>query len=397
MTLSNGQIDEDRAVENGSDRIVIDDGIQPSKPTQSADGRWLWLLVGVGLGIGMSLLFAASGFVAPGQDPDPGGGTSSTETTLPASAGIGDVLPGFPDGLNVIISPGSGRALEVLTWPLQGEQINRSIALSDLDLADTPRFDTSGEFVAAGSAVGDQTALHAGRPNTFSVVAADVNGFAWHDTAPGDLAWSTMVDGRVQVMLSDDFGEAELAVDAEGISGALTTFGDWGYAVVGSADGDESETVRSFVFDPEGDSLVELDGRIMASHASSGLLVEREGKVFLVPLVDGRPVPNSEIELDLSNMEGQVALGGSFSPDGRRIAVTGFIGVLLIDLEPEGEAVNYPIRAGSDSIGWSSDGRFLLVSSFRGVNVVDTEDGSIESILSGLTTRAVTVVPIGGP
>lgn len=348
-------------------------------PGGPGGGKAVWLVVGLGLGFALSLLFSGS------LDRVPVASGDTTTTTAAPALGVEAAIPGFPDGLNVLVSPGEGRALEVLTWPLQGESFYRSVPLGDIDHHGTAHFDVSGQFLAAMTATPDGFTLRSGRPNTFGVVASGVTGFAWHDSDRADLAWSTFEDGEFQIWVSEDLGPGELAVTAVGIGDYLAAFGDWGFAV-GDPEGDDH------VLDPNGELVGSIAGRIVASH-ESGLLLATDA--------DGASIVTTDDLETLSDLRSagidSVAFGAEFSPDGDRVALTGVDGLSIAELGDVVEVETFPIRAGSDSISWSSDGRFVLVNVFRGVAVLDTETGEISSILDLETARAVAAAPLGGP
>lgn len=379
-----------------------DDAIQvelggDDQPVRSAGGagggKAVWLIVGIALGFALSLLFGSSLSRGPVANGD------TTTTTAAPELGVEAAIPGFPDGLNILVSPGEGRALEVLTWPLQGEPLYRSVPLGDIDLQGTAHFDASGQFLAATTATPDGFVLRSGRPNTFGVVASGVTGFSWHDSDPADLAWSTFEDGELQIWVSNDLGPGELAVSAVGIGDYLVAFGDWGFAV-GSPDAD------AYVLDRNGEPVGSIAGRIVTSHESGLLLVtdpngaavvttEDLGLIFEVTRDDLEALFDSEGSgIDLPTFP---VIGARFSPDGQRVAMTGLVGLTIAELGDVIETETFPIRAGSDSISWSSDGRFVLVSTFRGVLVLEVEIGATTRILDLETTRAVAATPIGGP
>ncbi len=415
-----------------------DDAIQvelggDDHPTPSSGGvgggKTVWLIVGLGLGFAISLLFSNS------VDRNPVAGEETTTTTAAPALGVGAAIPGFPDGLNVLVSPGEGRALEVLTWPHQGDLFYRSIPLGDIDLAGTARFDSSGQFLAATTSTPDGLILRRGRPNTFGVVATDVTGFAWHDADPADLAWSTFRDGELQIWVSDDAGPGELAVRAVGFGDHLVAFGDWGFAV-GNSNGDDH------VLAPSGELVGSIAGRIVTSHQSGLLLVagaepedivnhlvsclqelgwpaELAGGGFTIgddPRSDSEQeqaveactatllsAPSIVATDDLATLfdlgaagNDSNVIGAEFSPGGERVALTGLDGLTIAGLGDVIDTASYPIRAGSDALSWSSDGRFVLVSAFRGVAVLDTETGEVSSILESETTRSVAATPLSG-
>jgi WD40 repeat protein len=343
-------------------------------------GRGVWLLVGIGLGFAFSFLFNTA---IPEAEPDPPGG--ATATTLTPASGVGAVIPEFPDGMNILVSPGEGRALEVLTWPLQGQPFYRSIPLGDIDLDGTAQFDASGQFLAATTATPDGLVLRGGRPNTFGVVASGVTGFAWHDSNPADLAWSTLADGELQIWVSEDAGLGEVVVSGVGLGDHVVAFGDWGFAVA-TPGGDD------LVLDPNGELIGFSAGRIVASHASGLLLVTDAEGASVVAVTNIETLFNLRIVAVNS-----VVIGAEFSPDGDRVALTGPTGLTVAELGEEIDTELFEIRAGSDSLSWSSDGRFVLASAFRGVAVLDTETGEISSILESETTRSVAATPISGP
>jgi len=400
-------------------------------PGGPGGGKAVWLIVGLGLGFALALLFGSS------IDRGAIGGADSTTTTAAPALGVGAAIPGFPDGLNVLVSPGEGRALEVLTWPHQGEPFYRSVPLEDMVRTGTAaHFDVSGQFLAAMTSTPDGFILRTGRPNTFGVVATRVTGFAWHDSDPADLALSTYNDGELQIWVSDDLGGAELAVSAVGVGDHLVAFGDWGFAV-GSAEAED------YVLGPNGELVGSIAGRIVASHQSGRLLVIGPDPTETMNLIvsclqeAGWPAessgggftiaedPRSDVEQeqaveacssavqrgggpsivatdDLETMFDipgagveSVVIGAEFSPDGDRVALTGLERLTIVEFGEIVELETFPIRAGSDSLSWSSDGRFVLVSAFRGVAVLDTETGEITSILESETTRAVAATPIG--
>jgi hypothetical protein len=355
-------------------------------------GKGVWLLVGVGLGFAFSLLFNNA---VPEVGPATPGG--ATDTTVASVSGIGAVIPGYPDGMNILVSPGEGRALEVLTWPLQGEPFYRSIPLGDIDLDGTAQFDASGQFLAATTATPDGLVLRGGRPNTFGVVASGVTGFAWHDSNPADLAWSTFEDGELQIWVSEDAGLGEVVVSGVGLGDHVVAFGDWGFAVTEvSGTFDEAPTFRTRLFDASGETMATFDGQVMSSHDSGLLVVEHRGETSVISVLSDHS--GIEIVADITSaLSDPSVVGASFSPTGERIAVTGFSGVTVLTLNDLGDSEFFDIRAGSDAISWSSDGRFVLISLFRGVSVLDTELDEITSILENETTRSVAATPIGGP
>jgi len=357
-------------------------------------GRGLWLLVGIGLGFALSLVFNNA---VPEVEPNTPGG--ATATTLAPASGVGAVIPEYPDGMNILVSPGEGRALEVLTWPLQGEPFYRSIPLGDIDLDGTAQFDASGQFLAATTATPDGLVLRGGRPNTFGVVTSGVNGFVWHDSNPADLAWSTLEDGELQIWVSEDAGLGEVVVSGVGLGDNVVAFGDWGFAV------SDGEGVN-YVLDPSGELIGSIAGRIVTSHRSGLLLVTDTDGVSIVAAEDleilyevTRDVLETLFDFEGAGLAPPALpiIGAEFSPDGEHVAMTGLAGLTIAQLGAEIETEAFPIRAGSDSLSWSSDGRFVLVVAFRGVAVLDTETGEISSILESETTRSVAATPIGGP
>jgi hypothetical protein len=366
-----------------SDAIEVELGGEDDRSSDGpgfGGGRGAWLLVGVGLGFAFSLLFNSA---VPDVLPDAPGG--ATATTLAPASGVGDVIPGYPDGMNILVSPGEGRALEVLTWPLQGEPFYRSIPLGDIDLDGTARFDASGQFLAATTETPDGLVLRGGRPNTFGVVASGVTGFAWHDSNPADIAWSTFEDGVLQIWVSEDAGLGEVVVSGVGIGDSVDAFGDWGFAVA-TPGGDD------LILDRSGELVGTVAGRTVASHAAGVLLVTDTDGAAVVAADDLETL----FDLRAAGIN-SVVIGAEFSPDGERVALTGPTGLTIAEFGDVIEAVSFPIRAGSDSLSWSSDGRFVLVSAFRGVAVLDTETGEISSVLESETTRSVAATPIGGP
>lgn len=379
-----------------------DDAIQvelggDDRPVRSSGGpgggKALWLAVGLGLGFALSLLFSGS------TDREAITGTGITTTTAASSLGVGAVIPGFPDGLNVLVSPGAGRALEVLTWPLQGDFFYRSVPLGDIVRSGTAaHFDVSGQFLAATTYTPDGLILRSGRPNTFGVVATGVTGFAWHDSDPADLAWSTFEDGELEIWVSEDLGPGELAVSAVGFGDYLVAFGDWGFAV-GNPEGDDH------VLDPSGELVGSIAGRIVTSHQSGVLLVTDTVGASIVATDDletlfeaARDDLESWFDFGESSLDPPVlpVFGAKFSPDGQRVAMTSLVGLTVVGLGEGIETESFPLRGGSDSISWSSDSRFVLVSTFGGVLVLDTETGEISSILDSEATRAVATTPIPG-
>lgn len=359
------------------------------RPPPGSQGRWAWLAIGLGLGLSVSLLIS----ISPGRgDPDEAGEDGAT-TTAPAPSGIGGAIPGFPDGLNVLVSPGEGRAFEVLTWPLDGDQVHRSIPVGDLDLAGTARFDVSGHFLAVASSAGEELILQAGRPNSFGIVASGITSFAWHDSNSADLAWTEVEGEELEIWVSEDAGTPDVVARTAGAGGTLTAFGDWGYAVAELVGGpDDAPMFQTVLLGPEGEPTANLAGWVVASHQNGLLLIEDGGQLSLITTAD----LNSVTPIRVESLAGDVVVGGEFSPSGDRIAITSFAGVSVVDLATF-DVTNHSIRAGSDSMAWTSDGRFLLVSGFRGVAVLDTVNGSISSILEQETTRAVAAIEIGGP
>ena len=376
-----------------SDLIEVDlsEPEQPPRREIDLDSRWVWFAIGLGLGLLVTVVLNFSGDSPGSEGLGPGSGTTTTTSPATTLVGVGDEIPGFPDGLSALVSPGDGRALEILTWPHSGEPVYRSIPLGDFALASPPRFDSSGSFLAAVTSTAEGgLLLHAGRPNSFGVVADDVVTFAWHDSDAADLAWTKQVGDEVEVWVSDDRNQPFRVTSGIGIGTELKAWGDWGFALgVATVADDQSTSITTTILSPVGELMAQVEGSVVASHQTGLLLVQgADGMVRLELVTDGPVFAVRDLALP------DFVTGGEFDPSGEQVAVVGFSGLSIVDLS-SGEVTNHAVRPGSNSVTWSSDGRFVLANGFRGVIVVDTETSSFSTILQQEATRAVGSIPIG--
>ena len=102
-------------------------------------------------------------------------------------------------------------------------------------LPDSTRFafDSSGQWLAGISSTdhGDQQQLlWAGRVGgVFKTVTVEVQGYAWHESRPGLLAWSDQSGYEVSTMTLDQDGS--LRVVETPVRGQLEGWGEWGFAL----------------------------------------------------------------------------------------------------------------------------------------------------------------------
>ncbi len=69
-------------------------------------------------------------------------------------------------------------------------------------------------------------------PEAAAIVSPDVTGYAWHDSVPEVLAYSTLQDGETRLWLTrGNLASSELVAQAVGIEGGVAAVGEWGVAV----------------------------------------------------------------------------------------------------------------------------------------------------------------------
>ncbi len=361
---------------------VVEDGLEA--PPRRADRRWGWLAAGVLIGIGGSILFRGA---------DTGGPTN--ETTVPTTAptepvieGTGEVIEGFPDGL-VAAMRSDGRSLELAIWPLNGELYHRSITVGTSMPPSPVAFDSSGRLLATvvPSPGGDPGILYAGVPDSAVIIALGVTGYAWHDTAPTALAYTTREEEETLLWVTRrNLADSELVTRAVGIEGGVVAWGDWGYAV---QDGD------SVVLLTENGEIEDTHpGRFLASYATGWLAVQDE-RVSLLNAGGGtRSLDREGLRDDYTT--------GRFSRNGESLALLTRDGVSIVSLEEETGVVESGVEPGVPQVVWSSDNRFVLYPGgggrgLRGIVVVDTEDFSVQQVVSSETLTGLGVVPSSGP
>ena len=334
-------------------------------------------MVGLVLGAGLTVLV-----LRPGPS-----GESVTNTTAAGAGveqgGIGDVIDGFPDGL-ITVTRSDGQSLELLVWPVRGEPIVRTIPVGVSRPPDPVEFDLSGRSIASLLPVPDQASgvLYAGIPQDAAIIATDVTGYAWHDTGPSQLAYTTFVDDELQIWaVHQGNGVPELVTRAVGIDGRVEAWGDWGFAVQDDA------RASIVLFTAAGEIKDTKIGRILDSVGTGWLAVDNQGVGLLSAGGGVRMLPAATPSEDV--------LAGRFSDDGQRLALLTAEGIHVMPVEGSGPSLQSDGRPGVPQLAWSSDGRFVAYPGSRGIWVVDTRNSETMEVLANRTFTGLEMLPIG--
>lgn len=370
---------------------VVEDGLEEAANERAPRGpSWLWLAVGFVSGLGLAIVFFTAGSEPQGssenqatfpevvQPAEEIADQPASETTVSEPEGVGEVVQGFPDTL-VAVTQVSGN-LSYLTWPLSGPPLSASMAGFS---SGTVRFDSSGRLLAMASPVADSdlALLSMGAPQRIRAIAADVSGFAFHDSEAGRLAYTQVVDGEWQLWTVDASLEPELITGDVGAFGSVASWGDWGYAVQ-----DEGAVT---LLTPAGEVKAQTVGRALDSAPDGWLAVSDDG-LKLVSAGGGV----RRLEADELGILGEVE-SASFSPDGTKLDVVGGGGHLIIPLDGEGQVVHAPVTSGFPQLAWSSDSRFVVSPWIRGVLIIDSVvDGKSYTALTRQTVVAVATIPL---
>ncbi|HSJ85260.1 MAG TPA: hypothetical protein VLA91_15780 [Acidimicrobiia bacterium] len=358
---------------------VVEDARESHDRVPPARPRWTWLLVGLVIGAGAAFLMIGVDPPVPSpvsSDTGPGVG--------PSVGGIADAVEGFPDGL-MAVTRSNGQSLELMIWPLQGEPHERAIPVGVARPPGPVDFDHSGRRIATLLPMPETElgVLYAGIPENAEIVATGVTGYAWHDSVPYVLAYTTFADDELFLwVMRPGSREPELAARAVGIDGSVSAWGDWGYVV------QDRIGEGAILFTPSGEIKDSHPGRILTSYRTGWLAVDNEG---LELLSSGGGVRG----LGRGGLNDEV-LAGRFSDDGEKLALLISDGVLVFSLDDDSVLLESGGRPGLPQLAWSSDGRFVIYPGERGVWAIDTVDGDFEAVLTDRVFTGLSTTPIGG-
>jgi len=360
-------------------KVVEDTGEEPREIDRAQ--RWGWLTAGLVVGAGISVLF-----LRVDAPPTPAATTVVEADTRSNDQedGIGEVVEGFPDGL-VAATRSDGQSLELLIWPLRGEPYERTIPVGVSQPPDQVAFDVAGRRIATLIPVpgGDQGVLYSGIPENAAIIATDVTGYAWHDTASFQLAYTTMVESELLLWtVRHNRAETELVARAVGIEGRLAAWGDWGFAVQ-----DEGRD-RVVLFTENGEIKDTHPGRVLDSHGSGWLAIANDNVSLLSA---GGGVSG----LESYSMRSPV-LAGRFSDDREQLALLTTENLGIVALADETSTLEMGGRPGVPQLTWSSDGRFVLYpGAVRGMWVIDTQNDIATEVMAGRTFTGLGITPVG--
>jgi hypothetical protein len=363
-----------------SEKNVVAEGIED--PARRPDRRpWGWLVAGLLIGAAASVLLLRVEAEFPPIEP-----TTAGQGSIPTSReGIGDVIPGFPDGL-VTTARADGRSLELVIWPKEGEPFVRAIPVGAASPPNPVAFDASGRRIATILPLTDEPygVLYGGVPENAAIVEVDVTGYAWHDSVAGALAYTTFVDEELFLWTaSGSLRSPELMSRAIGIEGGVAAWGDWGFAI-------QDERRGSIVLLTDGGEIKDSQvGVVLDSHQSGWLAIADDGLKLLSAGGGVRGVDSFDAESS--------PLTARFSSDRRMLAVLTIDGLSVLSLDDGTEVVRSELRSGvASQVIWTSDDRFALYPGSRGVVVVDSRDLETRELMVERTFTGLGILPLSG-
>ncbi len=359
---------------------VVAEGLED--PARRADrSPWGWLVAGLLIGVGGAVLLLRVEAEFPPIAPTTAGpGLVST-----SREGIGDVIPGFPDGL-VTTAQADGRSLELLIWPKEGELYTRAIPVGAASPPNPVVFDASGRRLATILPLpdGPYGVLYAGVPENAAIVEVDVTGYAWHDSVAGALAYTTFVDDELFLWAtSASLSSSDLVARVIGIEGGVAAWGDWGFAI-------QDERRGSIVLLTDGGEIKDTRvGVVLDSHRSGWLAIADDGLKLLSAGGGVRGLDSFDAESS--------PLTARFSSDRGMLAVLTIDGLSVLSLDDGTEVARSELRSGvASQVIWTSDDRFALYPGSRGVVVVDSRAGETRELMVERTFTGLGILPLSG-
>jgi hypothetical protein len=354
-------------------KMVVEDG-EPEGRGRPSPG-WAWLAVGLVIGAGVSVL------ALRGDDAGTPTTVISPDPTQEEPEGIAEVVEGFPDGL-VAAFRSDGQSLQLVVWPLAGEPIVRTIPVGVSRPPGPVDSDLSASRLATLLPVPDEAhgVLYAGVPEQAEIVATEVTGYAWHDTDPSRLAYTTTSGDEMLIWsISNPPADPELITRVVGIVGGLRAWGNWGYAI------QDEERASIVLFTDGGEIKATHPGRVLDSDGAGWLAVD-DGEITLVSSGGG---------VARTDGLGEEAVAARFSPTGDEIALLGDDGARVVSLDDGATLVTSPERPGVPELAWSSDGRFVVYPAVQGIAVLDTADQGSDRVLIDRVFTGLGVLPVG--
>jgi hypothetical protein len=355
---------------------VVEEDREPGNDGRATPG-WIWLAIGLILGAGASILALRT------DEPAALTSTTSGAAAVEGPEGIGDVIEDFPDGL-VAVSRGDGQSLELLVWPLRGEPRLRTIPVGVARPPGPVTFDASSRRIATLLPVPDQAqgVLYAGVPEQAGIVATGVTGYAWHDTEPLRLAYTTFADDELVLWsLAEPAADPQIVTRAVGITGSLQAWGDWGFAI------QDEERDSVVLLTESGEIKATQPGRILDADGVEWLAISDQQGVRLLSSGGG-------VVAGPEGVGGEVT-AAAFSPDGDELGLMTSDGASVVSLGTGATLAESAERPGVPEMAWTSDQGHVAYPASRGIVVMDTTDGSSTILLTDRSFTGLGVLPIG--
>jgi len=375
----------------GDNRVFVD-GVDPGDPEEPKKSSARVLTGGIlaGVVLGAALFSSTVGNETEPVVPS----TNELEVSSPTLPrfGVTALVPGFPDALVAISGtttgePGAEVDLEHLLWPSTADEVVRPLIAGD---PGPVAFDAAGVWLAVTTVMEDRSGLDliSGR-GVLHETASSVTSFAWHDSREGELSYTSTAGGDwtlnyVRGPMSPLQVESAFLSSGLVADGSIAAWGDWGWAIQAYG-----ETPAVWLLDAEAEMVASVPGMAFDSHPS-GLLAVVDGSEVRVLRADGT---GTGLDRTVANI-GPVA-AAAISPNGKRLAVLGFDGLILLPLDESPVVAVFEPIVGYPQAAWSSDSRFVLVPGPLGVSVIDTESNTWAEAFPNRGIRAVGVIRLG--